>query len=76
MVLHNQVVSLELPVNVAVGLHLREGVAAERGRRAQTSHVSVSVRDVMVSMIHAALVAPYLNMAMSRLMSRMLVTSR
>lgn len=47
VVLHNQVVALELPVDVAVGLHLREGVAAERRRRGQTSHVSVQVRDAM-----------------------------
>lgn len=41
VVLHDQVVALELPVDVAVGLHLREGVAAERRRRVQTSHMLV-----------------------------------
>lgn len=42
VVLHDQIVALELPVDVAVGLHLREGVAAERRRRTDASHVAPS----------------------------------
>lgn len=49
MVLHDQVVALELPVDVAVGLHLREGVAAERRRRAQTSDLSARACDAMAA---------------------------
>lgn len=45
VVLHDQVVALELPVDVAVGLHLREGMAAGRRREAQAAHVSVRVLD-------------------------------
>lgn len=37
MVLHNQIVTLELPVDVAVGLYFREGVAGADTKESRTS---------------------------------------
>lgn len=37
VVLHDQIVTLELPVDVAVGLHFREGVAGADTKESQTS---------------------------------------
>lgn len=70
VVLNNQVVALELPINVAVCLDLREGVT---GRMKTT--LSVHILET-VGLAEGTVWVPYLNMAMSRLMRRMLVTSR
>lgn len=70
MVLNNQVVALELPINVAVYLHLREGVAGQ---------TKTKLSDHMFEtdgLAEGTGWVSYLNMAMSRLMRRMLVTSR
>lgn len=70
MVLNNQVVALELPINVTVCLHLRKGVTGQTKTRL-SAHVfekdGLAERTIWFS---------YLNMAMSRLIRRMLVTSR
>ena len=76
VVLDNKVVSLELPVDVTVCLHFRKCVA--KGRCGDHSEkeliyierVQCSHRD------ERRMILVYLNMAMSRLMSTMLVTRR
>lgn len=73
VVLNDQVVALELPVDVAVGLHFREGVTGGGQRKSTVSVARLLMRQTDSRTL---LVALYLNMAMSRLMSRMLVTSR
>lgn len=84
VVLNNQVVALELPVDVAVHLHFREGVAGrthreqsiERCGELRSIHRDQHVCSHRDRLMDTRLLVLYLNMAMSRLMSRMLVTSR
>lgn len=73
VVLNNQVIALELPVDVAVGLHFSEGVTGGGQRESTVSVAGLLMRQTDSRTLPVAL---YLNMAMSRLMSRMLVTSR
>lgn len=70
MVLNNQVVALELPINVTVYLHLREGVTGQTKTK-----FSVHMFET-AGLAEETVWISYLNMAMSRLMRRMLVTSR
>ncbi len=84
VVLNNQVVALELPVDVAVRLHFREGVAGWTHREQSKEccgELRIIYRDQHVCshrcrLMDTSLLVLYLNMAISRLMSRMLVTSR
>lgn len=70
MVLNNQVVALELPINVTVCLYLREGVTGQTKTK-----LSVHIFEID-GLAEGTVWVSYLNMAMSRLMRRMLVTSR
>lgn len=70
MVLNNQVVALELPIDVTVCLHSREGVTGQT--KTKLSFPMFETNGVAEGTVWVS----YLNMAMSRLMRRMLVTSR
>lgn len=74
VVLHDQVVPLELPEDVCVALHHLEGVAArERSNKDVNVSPCLERTRARVSVRRAF---PHLNMAMSRLSSRTLVTRR
>lgn len=80
VVFHNQVVSLELPEDVCVALHYLKCVAANGKKKRTKSHWlnSFSQTDTQmdICVFFYGFPAPDLNMAMSRLSSRTLVTRR